>query len=112
MAANPTLLDSPAVVDMRLEPVRPAELDAVSVFERLARDPSVDVDKLDRLMQMHERVTAKQAEGLFNAAMSDGQIGHRDRDVRLHERTPLPSRTVTSRTWRRDASARGRTRPR
>jgi hypothetical protein len=75
-ASTPNLLDS-SVVDMRLEPVKPAELDAVSVFERLARDPSVDVDKLDRLMQMHERVTAKQSEGAFNGAMSDAQADMR-----------------------------------
>lgn len=50
---------------------------AVSTFERLARDPNVDVDKLERLMQMHERVTARAAEEAFNAAMSAAQTAMR-----------------------------------
>ena len=48
-----------------------------SVFERLARDPGVDVDKLERLMQMHERATARRAEEEFNAAMSEAQTDMR-----------------------------------
>jgi hypothetical protein len=46
---------------------------AISSFERLARDPSIDVDKLDRLMQLQERLLARSAEELFNAAMTDAQ---------------------------------------
>lgn len=45
----------------------------VEMFERLARDPLVDVDKLERLMQMHERMSARLAEDRFNAAMSQAQ---------------------------------------
>lgn len=44
-----------------------------SMFERLARDPSVDVDKLERLVQMHERAAARIAQERFNAAMSMAQ---------------------------------------
>ena len=66
-----TLLDQPVEVvrEMKLEPanlpakVEPAALvstsDVLTTFERLARDPSMDVDKLDRLMQMHERIVAR-----------------------------------------------------
>lgn len=50
-----------------------APVDEGLMFERLARDPSVDVDKLERLMQMHERATARRAEEQFNAAMSQAQ---------------------------------------
>lgn len=59
----------------RVEPVADAlpEAAAVSLFERLARDPGVDVDKLERLVQMHERATARVAEERFNAAMSAAQ---------------------------------------
>ena len=45
----------------------------IEIFERLARDPSMDVDKLERLMQMHERMFAKVAEERFNTAMSEAQ---------------------------------------
>ena len=47
--------------------------DAVSVLqiiERAARDPSVDIDKMERLMQMHERIVKNKAESDFNDAMT------------------------------------------
>ena len=43
---------------------------AVAMFERLARDPSVDVDKLERLIAMQERIIRHNAEASFNAAFS------------------------------------------
>lgn len=45
----------------------------VSMFERMASDPNVDVDKLERLMQMRERAVEREAESEFNNAMSDVQ---------------------------------------
>lgn len=40
---------------------------------RAASDPNVDVDKLERMMNLYERVTAKNSEQAFNAAMSAAQ---------------------------------------
>lgn len=37
---------------------------------RAASDPTVDVEKMERLFAMHERMEARQAESAFNAAMS------------------------------------------
>lgn len=45
----------------------------LSVIERAARDPSVDVDKMERLMQMHERIQARQAKAAYNAALAELQ---------------------------------------
>lgn len=45
----------------------------VSMIERAARDPAVDIDKMERLMQMHERVLLRGAEQAFNAAMAKAQ---------------------------------------
>jgi len=45
----------------------------VSMFERMASDPNVDVDKLERLMQMRERAVERQAKADFDAAMADMQ---------------------------------------
>ena len=45
----------------------------LGVIERAAKDPSVDMDKMERLLQMHERITAKQAEAAFNYAMTKCQ---------------------------------------
>lgn len=45
----------------------------VSMIERAARDPSVDIEKLERLMALKERMQQQEAERLFNAAMSRAQ---------------------------------------
>lgn len=41
-----------------------------SMIERAARDPAVDIDKLERLMLMQERAIAREAKAAFDAAMS------------------------------------------
>lgn len=68
---NVTLLDVdvPAAAPLTM-PTVSAE---VSIFERLAKDEAMDVDKLERLMQMHERAKAQFAKEQFNAAMSSAQ---------------------------------------
>lgn len=45
----------------------------VSVIERAATNPAVDIDKMERLLQMQERVMARQAETEFALAMSTAQ---------------------------------------
>lgn len=49
-----------------VQPQQGSEL--VLMFERLARDPGVDVDKLERLIAMQERILKFNAEAAFNAA--------------------------------------------
>jgi hypothetical protein len=46
---------------------------ALSVIERAAADKSVDVEKLERLFALQERLLARQAEEAFNAAMKEVQ---------------------------------------
>lgn len=62
-----------------IEP-EPAHLPAVSesaailsVIERAARDPQVDIDKMERLMAMHERMLARQAKAAYNDALAQLQ---------------------------------------
>lgn len=50
-----------------------APLAELSMFERMVTDPTVDVDKFERLMLMHERQSARRAEEAFNAAMASAQ---------------------------------------
>ena len=45
----------------------------LQVISRAAADPSVDIEKLERLLAMHERIVARQAEAAFNADMSAAQ---------------------------------------
>ena len=50
------------------EPV--AEPNLLAVIARAAADPQVDVSKMQALLTMHERITAKQAEIQFNSALA------------------------------------------
>lgn len=45
----------------------------VSMIERVAMNPQADMDKLERLLLMKERMFEQKAEQEFNAAMSDAQ---------------------------------------
>lgn len=45
----------------------------VSMFERLALDPNVPVEKLEALLSMQERITAHNAKAAFNAAFAEMQ---------------------------------------
>lgn len=57
----------------KVESLTPEPSAVLAVIARAAADPAVDVDKMDRLLQMQERVLARQAEVEFNAAMADAQ---------------------------------------
>jgi hypothetical protein len=45
----------------------------IEIIERAARDPSIDIDKLDRLLLMRERENARVAEQAFNTALAEAQ---------------------------------------
>jgi hypothetical protein len=45
----------------------------INVIARAASDPNTDVDKLERLLAMQERVLEREAERTFNAAMREAQ---------------------------------------
>jgi hypothetical protein len=49
----------------------------MSVFERMASDPTVDVGKLEKLMELHERALARTAQEQFNIAMASAQADMR-----------------------------------
>lgn len=46
------------------------ESSLLAVISRVATDPNCDLDKMERLLNMQERVMAKQSEQAFNAAMA------------------------------------------
>lgn len=55
-------------------PIQQSDADAfVSMIERAARDPSVDMDKLERLLAMKERQETRAAEQAFAEAMTKAQ---------------------------------------
>src|SRR3990167_8353411 len=45
----------------------------ISVIERAASNPNVDIEKMERLLQMQERIMAKASEIAFNDAMNQAQ---------------------------------------
>lgn len=45
----------------------------IDVISRAAADPNTDIAKLEKLLEMHERITQRQAEQDFNAAMTAAQ---------------------------------------
>lgn len=45
----------------------------LAVISRAASDPNVDIEKMERLMAMHERMEAKRAEAEFAAALAEMQ---------------------------------------
>lgn len=45
----------------------------LQIIERIASNPEADINKLERLMEMHERMVARKAEAEFNDAMTSCQ---------------------------------------
>lgn len=50
--------------------VEPQDTNLLSLIGRAASDPNVDVEKMDRLLQMQERIVAQQSKQEFNKALS------------------------------------------
>lgn len=86
-AENVKQIEGPS---MRL-PVQSESAAVLSIIERAARDPSVDIDKLERLMAMQAGMAANRAKLAFDAAMADMQpklpvIGRKGR-IEVREKT-------------------------
>ena len=66
--------DSKAVAKTNPSAIAVADPGAIiQVIERAATNPDVDIEKMERLMQMHERLVDKNAETAFNRAMMEAQ---------------------------------------
>lgn len=68
-----SVLDLSRVTDRKEIAITSDSTALISVIERAARDPNIDIDKMERLLAMQERIFARTAEADFNAAMSDCQ---------------------------------------
>jgi hypothetical protein len=55
------------------EPVANDPLALIGVIERAATNPAVDIEKMERLLAMQERIVARESEIAFNTAMSAAQ---------------------------------------
>jgi hypothetical protein len=76
----------------RVEPIESSATAIIQVIERAASNPDVDIDKMERLLQMQERILARNAEAAFNTALAqmqnelpvieeNGTIRARDRSI-------------------------------
>ncbi|CAB4202915.1 hypothetical protein UFOVP1623_13 [uncultured Caudovirales phage] len=45
----------------------------MAIIERAARDPNIDIDKMERLMAMKERMDASRAKSAFDSALAEMQ---------------------------------------
>ena len=84
-----------AVIERPETAVIPAETSILSVIERAATNPEVDIEKMERLLQMHERILNRDAEVAFSADFAqmqaelpmiteNGQIKDSQGNVRNH----------------------------
>lgn len=54
-------------------PVASESAAIIQVIERAAMNPNVDIDKMERLLQMQERIMERQAKAAYDAAFADMQ---------------------------------------
>lgn len=59
--------------ERRTDPVVAEGATILAVISRAASDPNTDVDKMERLMLMYERIESKRAVAAYQAALSDMQ---------------------------------------
>src|SRR3990172_6987482 len=55
-------------VEVEVLPIVPSDL--LSVIARVVADPHTDIEKMERLLAMHERITAEQRKQAFATALS------------------------------------------
>lgn len=55
------------------QPVASEASALISMIERAARDPNVDIDKMERLMKMHDAALARSAKASYDAALAEMQ---------------------------------------
>lgn len=68
-----SVLDLSQVSDRREVALANDSTALIAVIERAARDPNIDIDKMERLLAMQERVFARTAEAEYNEAMASCQ---------------------------------------
>lgn len=77
-AAPPPLANEIVVAPPANLPAEQPQGDTMlNLIERAARDPNVDIDKMERLIAMQERMQGKAAEHEYVNAMADAQAGMR-----------------------------------
>lgn len=71
--ADQALVQASSQQAVSTEGVDPSRGDIFSIVARAAADPNVDIDKLERLLEMQERVHARNARTAYYAALAEMQ---------------------------------------
>lgn len=66
--------EATAIAPREEAPVQSETAAIIQVIERAALNPDIDVEKMERLLAMQERVIARQAEQAFNEAMQAAKV--------------------------------------
>lgn len=79
-------MNNQSVIEVTVEEETTQQNNMIAMLERVATNPDVDVSKLEKMLEMQERIMAKQAEIDFNQAMSRLQpkIPQIKKDARAH----------------------------
>lgn len=72
MSAEP-VQSTEVVQHVEAAPVASQSASIISVIERAALNPDVDIDKMERLLEMHERIMEREGKGAYFAALSEMQ---------------------------------------
>jgi hypothetical protein len=62
-----------AVITQHQLPGMPESANLLEIVSRAASDPNIEVAKVEKLLELYERIQAKSAEAKFNAAMTKAQ---------------------------------------
>ena len=57
-----------------MQPIQSEASAIMNMIERVARDPSVDLERMERLLQMREQMIAREAKMAFDEALSQAQV--------------------------------------
>lgn len=95
-----------AVTEITETPTTDYSTSLLEVISKAARDPNVDIDKMERLLQMQERVAARDAEAAFAKAFAEMQpklpyisarnkIVHNGKEIAKYADWPSISRAIS-----------------
>lgn len=70
-----TVIDQDPAAAVRRIQERSEVQSLINVIERVALDPSIDIDRLERLIEMQERIIARNAKAAYAVALSKMQPG-------------------------------------
>ena len=92
---------SPVVKEVALAPIDPPVTDVVGQIVAMAANADMDVAKLEKLIEMQERVVRHQAESAFNQAFAVMQVAGQALEVHVPHASGTAANPMTDEAMRR-----------